>query len=296
MRDRRQVLTSLGRTIAGVAFLCAIGSAGVGCQQSSKVSAERAKEHVVFLGRSVKADVEEIRAGLPKGAEHVREYLALGKFEDAQAASEVLNRARNKVQDLRVAKSTFFALVDEQGLIIRSDQEQDGLAGKSLFAAFPEAKSALTGKYVETRGSIPEASRVRGRSDAQWLAVTGVKSPGSDAVRGLYATGWSWSAYAYRLENQLRSSVRSALRERENEPLVYVYVVAGKEVFGAPISPEINAHMVAKQNFTAASGANGGSEPATLQLEITGRDFGMAFLGTPSLGSDVGIVVLRSET
>ena len=33
------------------------------------------------------------------------------------------------------------------------------MAGKNAFTSFPEAKQALAGKYVETRGSMPEAAR-----------------------------------------------------------------------------------------------------------------------------------------
>jgi hypothetical protein len=112
-------------------------------------------------------------------------------------------------------------------------------------------------------------------------------------VKGLYVTGWSFSAYAYRLENQLRSTLRGALKQNEKEPLVYVYVVVGKDVFGAPVSPEVNAKVLAERNLSAKAI---GTEPTTLELEITGREFGIAFLGTQGLGKDVGVAVLRSET
>ena len=238
-----------------------------------------------------RTDVEEVRAGLPKGAELVREYLTSAKFEDPAESLAVLNKARNKVQDLRVAKSTFFALVDPKGFVVRSDQEHDALSGKNLFGAFPELKNALAGKYVETRGDIPEAAGVRGRKDGQWVAAAGVSA--SDEPKGLYVTGWSWSSYAYRLENQLRGSVRSSLEQGDKEPLLYVYVVVEKDVFGAPVSPDVNAKTVAEERFLEKAQ---GSGVVVAQREITGRGFGLAFQRTPALGPEVGIVVLRSET
>ena len=39
-----------------------------------------------------------------------------------------------------------------------------------------------------------------------------------------------------------------------------------------------------------------GNEPATVELEITGRGFGLGAARVPELGDDVAIVVLRSET
>jgi hypothetical protein len=274
--------------LGGLALLA--GAAG-GCEKSSVLSAAKAKENLSLLKRAAIDDLGEVRRGLPKGAELLSEYFGAGKFEDAAAAGEVLDKTRNKVQDLRVAKPTFFALVDAQGIVLRSDQPSDLMAGKSLFAGFPELRRALDGSYLETRGELPEASKVRGRSDGQWVAASPVRAAG--AVKGLYAAGWSWSAYAYRLENQLRSSVRAALAEREHEPLMYVYLVVGKDVFGAPVSPEVNARTLKEKNLLAAAPS---AEPVTLQLEITGRDFGLAFGRVEELGKDVGIAVLRSET
>jgi hypothetical protein len=39
-----------------------------------------------------------------------------------------------------------------------------------------------------------------------------------------------------------------------------------------------------------------GAEPLVLELEITGREFGLAFIRVEELGKDVGVAVLRSET
>ncbi|HEY8944352.1 MAG TPA: hypothetical protein VIM73_08820 [Polyangiaceae bacterium] len=263
----------------------------MGCNRTSELSVQQAREHVALLAKAVRTDVEEVRQGLPKGAEFVKEYLRAEKYEEPAEARDVLDRARNKVQDLRVAKSTFFALTDVRGTVIRSDQEHDALAGKGLFAAFPKLQDALTGKYVETRGNMAEAAGVRGRKDGQWVAAVAARD-GAEA-RGLYVTGWSWSAYAYRLENQLRGAVRSSQQAGEKDPLLYVYVVVEKDVFGAPVSPDVNARAVAEEAFF---GKARGAEVATAEREITGRRFGIAFQRTPELGDEVGIAVLRSET
>ena len=164
------------------------------------------------------------------------------------------------------------------------------MTGKNAFTSFPELKGALAGRYVETRGSMPEAARVTGK-DGQWVAANPVSVDGKP--KALYVTGWSWSAYAYRLENSIRSSVRSADGEGARAPLIYVYVVVGEDVFGAPISPEVNAKAIAEQKPMSKIQGDGVHESV---IEITGRDFGLAVKGTPALGQGVGIAVLRSET
>jgi hypothetical protein len=276
-----------------VTFAFALLSLLLGCTKSTELSKQKARGHVDLLAKAANTDVSEVKTGLPLGAKQLEAYFATGKAgEDAVAAKEALDTARSRVQDLRIAKSTFFLIANDKGIILRSDLEHDALAGKGLFSAFGELQAALTGKYVETRGSMLEAARVRGRGDGQWAAATPILK-GSEVV-GLYATGWSLSAYAYRLENQLRSVVKSEARETQGkEPLVYVYIVVASDVYGAPISPDVNAKAIQQSGLM---GRASGESVVDTALEIEGRDFGLALRRVPALGPDVAIAVLRSET
>lgn len=253
----------------------------------------KAREQVVSLRQTIGSDVGEIRSGLPVGA---AELVGLFKkpnlsAEDAQSAREALERARDKVQDLRVAKSTFFAVALTDGTVLRNDREQDLMATKNIFQPFPELKGALAGKYIETQGSMPEAAGVRGSPDGQWVAAQPVLV--DRQVKGLYVTGWSWAAYAYRLENAVRTSARSQLPDMGKLPLLYVYLVVNTKVFGAPVSPAVNADAISKLGVL---GKAAGDQPFVTSLSITDRDFGLAVLRTPALGANVAVAVLRSET
>ena len=263
------------------------------CDSKVKRSVEQAKNHAELAVGAVQGDVEEVRKGMPEGAKQLLPLYERNVLpqDDLQAVREALERARNKVQDLRVAKSTFFALADEKGTILRNDQEQDMMAGKSLLGPFPEIKKAIEGHYVETRGLMQEAVMVRGRPDGQWVAAQPIAADGR--VRGIYVTGWAWSSYAYRLENAVRSAVRSELAKAGKEPLVYVYVLVDGQAHGAPISPEVNAKAITDLQPLAKIT---GDAPFTAELEITGRSFGLAVRKTPLLGPATGIAVLRSET
>ncbi len=174
---------------------------------------------------------------------------------------------------------------------MRSDGEQDRLAGKDLFGSFPGLRGALSGAPVVALGSMPEAAEVRGRPDAE--RVVGARLERDGKVIGLYASGWSWSAYAYRLENAARSTARSALEEGAKMPLIYVYVIVGREVYGAPVSPDVNVKAVRDLDVVTKIH---GAEPFATELEITGREFGIAALRAPALGDGIAVSVLRSET
>jgi hypothetical protein len=303
-RQRRRVwsplfpLFPLFRLFREPALFTLVVFAGAGvaaCKDTGKLSAARAAEHVAFLVEIASKDVEEVRSGLPEGATILATRLkkdpALPK--DLNNVRDSLELARRKVQELRMAKSTFFALADPSGTALRNDQEQDRMAGSSFFVSFP-GLSAAKDKYVETTGSMPEASGVRApRPDGQWVAGVPVVVDG--ATQAIYVTGWSWASYAYRLEFALRGKIRSELGDKkdEKEPLVYVFMVAGKSVFGAPVTPELDATAIA--GLDPLSKAKD-TETFSTPVEITGRSYGLAVRRVKALGPEIGIAVLRSET
>src|ERR1700722_17582649 len=86
-----------------------------GCKDQAKESATRAAGDVATtLGPLVEKDVGEVERGLPAGALRLRKLVA-GGADPRQDVAEVrrsLLHVRRDVQDLDVAKSTFFALAD----------------------------------------------------------------------------------------------------------------------------------------------------------------------------------------
>lgn len=260
------------------------------CERSGEKSATLARAHAVELEKLAKEDAREVREGLPRGAQELEKLVGEDPV-DAERARELLTKARDKVQDLRTAKSTFFALARPDGVVIRNDQDQDRMAQQGLFGSFPALKSAVNGGYTEARGSMPEAAEVRGRPDAQWVAAAPVRAGGTTRV--LYVTGWSWSGYAYRLQNSLRSSVGAALEPRTKMPLLYVFVVVDQGTYATRDSPDVN---IAKVKEAKVLEKTRGSEPFGEIIEITGRAFGLGAVRAPGLGENIAIAVLRSET
>ena len=267
----------------------------VGCQDPvKKISLPQATKHVASLVETSKRDVSEVQTGMPLGSKFLESLYRDGANprDDLEKVRAALARARDKVQDLRVAKSTFFALVDPDGTILRSDREPDALSGKNLWAALPQASQVMQGKTISQNGSLAEVTGVKGRSDAQWFWLVPVVADGK--VRGAYITGWSWSAYAYRLETSLRNELKTIARDQNtNEPLTYVYIVVGSAVYGAPLSPEVNAEAIAKQAPLARVNED---QVWSTVVDITGREFALAVRRAPDLGDNVAIAVLRSET
>ena len=265
------------------------------CEQTDDASVARALGHARDLAGVARRDVEEIRKGLPLGAQELAKRWVAGGVDlagDGDAARAALELARSRVQDLRVGKSTFFALATPDGRVVRNDREQDLMAGAALFGVFPALAEAASGRYVEALGVMPEAHGVRGKPDAEWLAAVGVDVGGK--IRGLYVTGWAWSSYAFRLEFSLRSRMTTELAgKQENLPLLYAFVLVGDGVYGAPEAPEVNAQAIAAKRPLSSLAADGSY--AAL-VEITGRRFALGVQLVPEIAPRVAIGVLRSET
>jgi hypothetical protein len=270
---------------------CLLLAGSTACESTAKKSALEARAQVTELAKLGREDAREIRQGLPQGGAALEKLLAADQPLDPQTARGLIEKARGRVQDLRTAKSTFFALAGPDGIVIRNDQEQDRMAQKPLFVAFPALKAAVAGGYAEARGSMEEAAEVRGRPDAQWVSAVPVRSGGS--TRALFVTGWSWSAYAYRLQTALRSSAASARKERDKMPLLYAFVVVDGAAYASRDAPDVNIETV--KNAKVLERARG-TEVVSQELEITGREFGLASVLVPELGEKVAFVVLRSET
>lgn len=264
-----------------------------GCENPAKKSASEARQHVAFLAAAADRDVDEVRKGLPEGAKYLEALFAEAEpgVPDPQTANKAMERARDSDPHLRVAKSTFFAVTNPKGQVLRAAPPPDDLTGKNLFDKFPGLKAAVNTGYAEERGSMSEVAGVRGKDDAQWVAAAVIQR--EEVPQGLYVAGWSWSAYAYRLETALRSHVLSETKEGDKVPLLYVYVIVGDQVYGAPVAPTVNAKAIGELKPLESQQGN---EPFTAELKIDGRAFGLAVLPIEKLGKDVGIAVLRSET
>jgi hypothetical protein len=269
----------------------------VACSEPSKVSERKAIAHVERLAKLAEDDVDELRRGVPRGAKALGQIWE-GKGDphaDPGSVRRALDRVRSEDRDLEIAKGTFFAIADDKGIVMRSDQEPDQLAGKTIVGPYPGLVKVLAGETVELRGSMVETAGARTGGDEQWVIASPVRDP-QEVVRGLYASGWSFRRFAYHLEETLRHDlVEEALRageSRTKQALVYVFVFAGSKVYGAPVTPLLNAQTLENLGLT---GKTENGAVFHQQLEITGRGYGLAAKRTPKMGADVGVAVLRSE-
>lgn len=279
-------------------------SALVGCKDRGQKSAEEARTDVQKLVELTARDVAEVERGLPEGAKKLGELLTkeVGKDGDPRqnvaAVRSALLKMRQQVPDLGIAKSTFFAFADEKGIAVRNDFEHDTMAGKDLVAAWPGIKPVLGGApYAATTGQFPGAPNPAG-PDKEWVAAVPVKRADGSAL-GVLVTGWTYRRFAYHLQVTLQRDLQDQLMRNNDKgkmPIVYVCLFDKENVYGAgapgamPV-PEVNEKALKDAGLHAKTAGGVAQSP----LKITDREFGWAAARLPSLGPDVGVVVLRSE-
>jgi hypothetical protein len=276
-------------TTAVAVLSCAIFA---GCKDQAKLSASLAANDVAELVDLVDKDLGEIERGLPEGAKRLAPLVADGADpkQDVAAVRKALLRMRRDVADLNIAKSTFFALADSNGMAIRNDLEEDVMAGQNLFAIFPDLSKAKQ-DYVAATGAFPNASTKNGL-DKDWVAALPVKRENGSAG-ALLVTGWTYRYFARHLQESLKDRlVERAKKDNEAKiPVFYVGVFDKSGVYCAPLTPPVDEQALASRDLASntANGANRGT------LTITDRAFGFAAQRTPKLAPDTGVVVLRSE-
>src|SRR6185437_15531479 len=260
------------RTILAVASIASLVLALPACDEGKKASEQSAADELAQLSPVLKEDVEQVRRGLPQGADKLAGMLDADTMSSPAGVQKAIARARAGVKDLAVAKSTFFSFADTTGRVVRSEADPDVLADKSILAAFAPLKKAMDpgGGLVEAWGEMKELRGAKNGPDLEWVAAAPVKGD-KGQIKGMFVTGWSLRALAYHLENAAKLSLAEAAEKtgKKNPPLVYVFVVKGKTAYGPPIAPDVNEHAIEGLDLVGKTAAG----PYRGSLEITGRTF-----------------------
>jgi hypothetical protein len=266
----------------------------VACACGKKIEQLKAKAGPALdeMVKLIDRDVKQVRDGLPEGAALLTKHLDDDPASDLEGVRRAIEKGRAGVHDLVVAKSTFFVFVGADGMVLRGEADPDLPAGKSLTEAIPDAKKLLdpAAGVVEVWGYMEGLRGVNQGPDLQWVAGHPVK--GADGkLRGAFVTGWSLRRYAEYLENQVKVALTQLNEDKTKPiPLLYCFVVKGKQAFGAPVTPDEDAKLIGEMDVVEK--AKGGSFETTIELD--GRTFLVSARPAPSLGADVAVVVMLS--
>ncbi len=279
--------------LAVLAF-AALGPALAGCDDGKKLSEKEAFDEVALIAPLVKEDVEQVRKGLPAGAAKLAQKADADTLGNNSALQKAIAASRSSVKELDNAKCTFFSITDASGTVLRSETDPDMLAGKSVITAFPALKKALdpASGVVEAFGEMVEMRGLRTGQDLAWVIVHPMKD--DKGLKGLFVTGWSFRKYAAYLDDKAKRhlSEMSLKAEKKTVPIAYVFLFKGTKAYGSPLlSADVNAQAIEGLGILEKTATG----PYKGNIEITGRNFGVAAQRAPELGDDAAVVVLLSE-
>lgn len=263
-----------------------------GCRDKDKEVQEKIVPALETALPLIERDTKQVREGLPKGALLMTKHLDGDPGSDLEGVKRAIVNARAGTDELVVAKSTFFAFVGENGMVLRSEAEADLAAGKSLVEAIPEAKKFLSvdAGLVEVWGYMDGLRGVNKGGDLQWVVGHPVKSA-DGGLLGAFITGWSLRSYAKYLEDHIQAHLKKGMSDpTKPPPLSYVFIVKGDAAFGAPVTPEDNAEAIGKLGLVDKTKSGVHQQP----IELDGRNFFIAAVAAPDMGSDVVIVLMMS--
>ncbi|WP_437652683.1 hypothetical protein [Sorangium sp. So ce1182] len=263
------------------------------CQEDGKTSQKHAAELCAKLAPVVAEDVGQVRTGLPAGAAKLAALVDTDPGANLLGLQRAIAGARASVKELQFAKSTFFSFTDPSGTVLRSEADPDMLANRSVLASFPELRKVLepSSGVVEAFGEMQEMRGVRNGPDLQWVAAHPVKASGGE-LKGLFVTGWSFRAYAYRLQEAAKHEIAEMAKRDgvKSTPLHYVFAWKGAKAYGGPVTPDVNTEALEKLDLPAKTA----SGPWSGTVEIAGRTFGAAAQRAPELAADAGVAALVS--
>ncbi len=286
------------------AFLLAAISvfALAGCKSKAQKQAEIAVGDVERVQKTVtERHVDALSRALPKAADAVAEKL--GDSVDVHAAASTLGAAfvelRNKTDDLRSAKRSYFVITDDKGEVAWVDDDSWVVVGRRMAATFPPVKQALEGAPYAT-GS----GRYGGASEDALSFAEAVPIKKGETIVGALVAVWEAHEAAEDLQRQLATelamkSVEPKTRVKPKDkralqldaPDVWVAVFQGKNVYFQQDAPQPLED--ATKALDLAGKTSGGPWHGT--YDVMNKGWGAAAKRVPSLGPDVGIAVLRLE-
>lgn len=270
-----------------------------GCKSKADKQAELAvKDLDDVLDVVEKRHVQGLARALPQAAKDLGAKLAGVDLEKEAAAFPAL---RDKVDDLRSAKRSYFAVVDQGGEVQWVDDPAWPVVHRKIALGFPAVQTVLDGKSEYEKG----IGRYGGADEAATTFVEAVPLRKADGTKlGALVACWEAHDAAEDLRRQLltkllqqsaqpvkRVKAKDKLKLMLDQPDVWVGIFRNQWLYLQDDAPQPLEQALEAQGFFEKT--KGGAWHGT--FDVMNKGWGAAAKRTPSLAPDVGIVVARLD-
>jgi hypothetical protein len=290
------------------ALLCflfaALAIGPLGCKSKAQKQAEAAAADVARLEKVI-ADrhLDSLARAVPQGASALGGKLNPASDFRAEAASLGTSfiEARNKSDDLRSAKRSYYVLIDAGGEVVWVDDNAWAVVGRKLAVGFPSIKDVLDGKAPFARGTGRYGGA--GEDALTFADAAPIKEPGGKVVGALVAA-WEAHEAAEDLQRQLATELamkvvepKKRVKEKDklklamDTPEMWVAIFRGPVIYLPDDGPQPLEDALKKLEL--AKKTAGGPWSGT--FDVMNGSWGGAARRIDALGPEVGVAVLRHE-
>jgi hypothetical protein len=270
-----------------------------GCKTKAQKQAEIS---AVDLAKAVKLvgdrHVDALARALPAAADQLSAKVVTDVRSDFAALGAQFVTLRDKTDDLRSSKRSYFVLSDLGGEIVWIDDPAWKIVGRKLIG-FPAVSEALAGKkYATGSGQYGGASE----EALTFVEASAIMKDGKPV--GALVAGWEANEGAEDVQRQLaiqlaqqnapakvRIKAKDKLQMATDMPELYVVLFKGKFVYRQEDTPEPLVKSLEEVDLLGKT-ANGTWQGT---FDVQNRGWGGAAQRLPALGSDVGIAVVRFD-
>ncbi len=279
------------------AIFALVGSAafGSGCKSKATTQSEIAAQNVDRLLKLVaERHVDSMPRALPAAAKK------LGPPLEKVPAKFV--EMRDKTDDLRASKRSFFAVVDPTGTVTWVDESNWKVEGRVLSVGFPSVQEVLDGKLPWSRGTgrfggDPEDALI-------FMDAAPIKDDGGK-IAGALVCAWEAIDVATDLQSQIltemgmesadpnvHNKVKEQRKKQMEQPDVWVAIFRGKVLYMPEdaYQPLLDS---AKQLDLLGKTQNG---KFVGTFDVVNSGWGVAAARIPSMGDGVGVAVFRHKS
>lgn len=298
--DRRSALVR----IASVGGLPALASVPlltplVGCKSKADKQAElAAKDLDDVLDVIDKRHVQGLARALPQAGKDLGAKLA---GVDLEKEAAVFPAIRDKVDDLRSAKRSYYAVVDQSGEVQWVDDPAWPVVHRKIAVGFPAVQAVLDGKSEYEKG----IGRYGGAEEAATTFVEAVPLRKADGTKlGALVACWEAHDAAEDLRRQLltkllqqsaqpvkRVKAKDKLKLMLDQPDVWVGIFRNGWLYLQEDAPQMLEQALEAQGFFDKTKAG----PWRGTFDVMNKGWGGAARRAPSLAPDVGVVVARLD-
>lgn len=286
-------------------FLLALSAVATvaGCKSKAQKQAEAAIPDVTRLEKLLaERHVDSLARALPPAGKALGDKIGDKVISPTEAAAigPLFDDIRNKTDDLRSAKRSYFAITDMGGEIVWVDDPNWLVIGRKAAVAFNKLEAVLAGKEAYAAGP----GRYGGADPEALTLFEASPIKRGDKVVGGLLCAWEIHEAAEDMQRQLQTelamkTVKPKTRAKAKDkyqlvldtPDLWVAVFNDKYIWmqeGAPQPLEDGAKSIGLFAKTA-NGAWSGT------FDVLNRGWGAAAKRVPSLGEGMGIAVLRHE-